>query len=134
MHYQDFGYEKYHDYLDGPEWQEIHDFFYKYCGPYKCLVCGQTRRLLLHKRSYEYLSMKELRRKYILRFIVIYKLKRLMCWLDQEHNGQVHFYDDGRRVPLLFDALSAREKIIVKRHKSIWRKILGLRPSSLFGR
>lgn len=132
MHYSQLGYKDYDEYLDGPEWEEIRRFFYENCGPYQCRICTQPRKLLLHKRSYEHLTMKSLRRKYIFKFLIVRRLKKLMCWLCFPHNGEIHFYDDGRRVPLQYEYLLRREQEIDRRHRSLWRKIRKMKPSDIF--
>lgn len=132
MNYRELGYSKYDDYLQGSEWTEIKDFFYKHCGPYQCRICRKSRLLLLHKRSYEFLTMDSLRKKYIFKVLIIRRLKKLMCWLCFPHNGEIHFYDNGTRVPLEYDFLLKRESQIEARYHSLWRKFLKLRPSDIF--
>ena len=131
MHYRKLGYSTYNEYLKGAEWSEIHQFFYQNCSPYRCRVCGKSRRLLLHKRSYEYLSMRSLRRKYIIKIIIVRAMRRLMCWLCRDCNRLIHFYDDGRRVPLEYSYLLRREKEIIKRQRSWLRKFIQVRPSDI---
>lgn len=132
MNYRELGYQYYDDYLAGPEWKEIHDFFYKFCGPYECRICRKPRQLLLHKRSYQFLTMKALRKKYIFKQLIIRVLKKLMCWLCKFHNGEIHFYDNGQRVPLEYAYLLRREREIDRRYHSLWRRFLKLRPSDFF--
>lgn len=133
MYYSDFGYKDYQEYLDGPEWEEIRVFFYENCGEYKCRVCGKRRRLVLHKRSYEYLGIKALRRHYFFTFLIIRKLRRLMVWLCFSCNREIHFYENGIRVPLIYDYLWRREQQVYKQHRSLWKKLLQLRPSDILG-
>lgn len=128
MHYTELGYDEYEDFINGPEWKELHDFFYKYCGPYLCGICGKNRNLNLHKRSYEHITMKTLRRKYLFRFLIVRYLKKYMVWLCKVHNGEIHFYDNGSRVPLSYQALLKREIQVRRKHKSIWRRFITSKP------
>jgi hypothetical protein len=124
MHYKDFGYSKYNDFLTGPEWQELHDYFYRNCGRYRCF-CGKYRFLKLHKRTYQHLTLGSLKRRFwYFKPLIVKWLKKHFVWLCSEHNGQVHFYDDGSRVPLNYQALLAREKEIKRRLWPWWKKLL----------
>lgn len=136
MHFSELGYQTYdgnEGYLGGHEWKQLHDFFYTFCGSYRCRVCHKKRGLVLHKRTYEVLSLRALRKKFFhIKPLMIRWLKRHFVWLCHEHNHQVHFYDDGTRVPLKYTALWKREQEVYRRHKSIWRKIRMLKPSMIF--
>jgi hypothetical protein len=110
MHYKDFGYTDYDDYLVGPEWKSIKQFYFQHCKKYECDICGTRERILLHKRSYKFLSLPELKRRYrgdstkILRYLHTY-----MVYLCQGCNRRVHFYGDGTRVPLEYRKLREQE-------------------------
>jgi hypothetical protein len=132
MHYSEFGYDNYDEYLNGKEWHEIKDFYYKHIKPYKCGICKQHIKLLLHKRNYAHLSLKSLRRKYVLNFLIVRYLRKNMVYLCHKHNSMIHFYDNGSRVPLVYKDLVAREQYIKWRENSWWTKFKRLKPSQVF--
>ncbi len=123
MYYSEFGYTDYGDYLVGPEWKAIKQFYYDNCKKYECDICGTRERILLHKRSYKFLSLPELKKRYrgdstkVLRFLHTY-----MTYLCQACNKKVHFYDDGTRVELEYRKLRERETKIRKRIAKVPRK------------
>ena len=116
MHYQELGYDEYDQYLVGPEWKEIKAFFYKHCKRYECDICGVRENLALHKRSYKFLTLPELKKQYkgdsskILRYLHTY-----IVYLCKGCNRKVHFYADGTKVPLEYRKLKQRETQ-VRRH------------------
>lgn len=131
MRYKDVGpYKQYQEYVEGPEWQEIKNFYYENCGEYKCAICPNHWRLVLHKRSYQFLTMKALRRRFVFKFLIVAYLKRNMVWLCFPHNGQVHF-KKGKRVPLDYKSLMKREDEV--RLQYHLQKIRQLRPSDILG-
>lgn len=131
MYYSDTGnYKNYQEWLDkSPEWEEIKNYFYKNCGPYRCGVCNGHWRLLLHKRSYEYLSLSRLKRRYwYIKPLVVWWLRKHMVWLCFPHNGEIHF-KNGEKLPLKYDILVWREREVKRAYKI--KKLLELRPSTL---
>jgi len=131
MHYSDLGYKHYQEYVDGPEWQEIKDYFFKHCGEYKCRICGRHWKLLLHKRSYEYLTMEKLRNRFIFKFFIVRYLKKYMTWLCFPDNDLVHFDDDGGRIELDYKKLWRREQQIYRRRNAWYNRLLRKRPSEI---
>ncbi len=130
MNYKDVGnYKNYQEYVEGKEWKEIKDFFYANCGQYKCGICPNHWRLVLHKRSYEFLTMKALYKRFWFKFLVVWYLKKYMVWLCFPHNGQVHF-KNGKPVPLEYETLLEREEEV--RWMYYRSRILKVRPSDLF--
>ncbi len=118
MYYSEPGYDEYDKYLAGPEWREIKTFYYKHCKRYECDICGVRERVLLHKRSYTFLALPELKRRYrgdsskILRYLHTY-----MVYLCSRCNKKVHFYADGTRVPLEYRKLREQEHKVRRRTK-----------------
>jgi hypothetical protein len=110
MYYSELGYDEYDDYLVGPEWREIKRFFYENRKQYACDICGAHQQIVLHKRSYKFLSLSELRKRYrgdrtkIMRYLHTY-----MVYLCRGCNKKVHFYPSGERVPLEYRKLKERE-------------------------
>jgi 5-methylcytosine-specific restriction endonuclease McrA len=110
MHYKDFGYDEYDQYLVGPEWRGLNQYFYENRDKYECGVCGERSGLVLHKRSYKFLSLGELKRKYrgdktkVMRYLHTY-----MVYLCRHCHRQVHFLPNGDRVPMQYRALKDRE-------------------------
>jgi 5-methylcytosine-specific restriction endonuclease McrA len=110
MHYKDFGYDEYDQYLVGPEWRGLNQYFYENRGKYECGVCGARQGLVLHKRSYKFLSLAELKKKYrgdttkIMRYLHTY-----MVYLCRTCHKRVHFLPNGDRTPLEYRALKDRE-------------------------
>jgi hypothetical protein len=111
MYYNELGYGDFDDYLVGPEGKTIKQFYYEHCKKYECDICGTRERILLHKRSYKFLSLPELKKRYkgdatkILRYLHTY-----MVYLCQGCNRRVHLYADGTRVPLEYRKLKDREQ------------------------
>jgi hypothetical protein len=111
MYYNELGYGDYDDYLVGPEWKAIKQFYFAHCNKYECDICGSRERILLHKRSYKFLSLPELKKRYrgdvtkILRYLHTY-----MVYLCTGCNRKVHFYGDGTRVPLEYRKLREQEQ------------------------
>src|SRR5262245_51577273 len=101
MYYSDLGYDEYEDYLMGPEWRAIKRYFYENRTSYTCDICGGHQGLVLHKRSYKFLSLPELKKRYrgdktkIMRYLHTY-----MVYLCRACNHLVHFYPNRERVPL----------------------------------
>lgn len=118
MHYSSLGYSSYSQYLNGNEWKKLHDFYYKHCGSYRCGICGIKTDLVLHKRSYEHLSLQSLRKKFWFNFLIAWYLKRLMSWLCHKCHKQVHFYKNGTKVPMVYNTLYRREKLLLWQHRS----------------
>src|SRR3954470_7457 len=118
MYYSELGYGDYDDYLVGPEWKAIKQFYFENRKKYQCDICGSRERILLHKRSYKFLSLPELKKRYrgdttkILRYLHTY-----MVYLCQGCNRKVHFYGDGTRVPLEYRKLKDREQQVRLRVK-----------------
>ena len=112
MIYKDLGYQEYNDYLEGEEWQEIKNYFYEHCGSYECRGCHVKQGLVLHKRSYRFLTLSAIKKRYIFPFWVKWYLKKYMVWLCHDCNKLVHFYSDGRRVDLDYKSLMKREKYV----------------------
>src|SRR5215213_8981785 len=125
MYYNELGYGDYDDYLVGPEWKAIKQFYFQHCKKYECDICGSQERILLHKRSYKFLSLPELKKRYrgdttkILRYLHTY-----MVYLCQGCNRKVHFYGDGTRVPLEYRKLRDREQQV----RRVVRKAPAARP------
>lgn len=132
MWYKELNYSHYQEYVNGPEWREIKDYFYEFCGEYKCRICGKKTGLLLHKRSYQYLTLDLIKQKYIFRFLIVRFLKKNMTWLCFPCNRLVHFDDNGEAVTLSFDTLWKREQQIYRRTNAWYYKFLRARPSSFF--
>jgi hypothetical protein len=120
MYYSDLGYPSYGSYLKGKEWADLHEFFYQKCGPYQCKLCGQAKELVLHKRSYQYLTLRKLYRRFLFTFAVKWYLRRKMIWLCHACHAQMHFYDDGERVPTEERSLKRREFFLRVRN-FLWR-------------
>jgi hypothetical protein len=40
MYYSELGYGDYDDYLVGPEWKAIKEFYFQYRRRYECDICG----------------------------------------------------------------------------------------------
>jgi 5-methylcytosine-specific restriction endonuclease McrA len=120
MHYKDFGYDEYDDYLVGPEWRGLKRYFYENRDSYTCTVCGTHQGLVLHKRSYKFLALVELKRKYrgdqtkIMRYLHTY-----MCYLCRGCNKKVHFYPNGERVPLEYRKLKDRELQVLRAARAL---------------
>jgi hypothetical protein len=119
MHYQDLGYDTYDDYLSGPEWKEIRNFFYSLSAKYRCRICHVRRDLLVHKRSYYYLqpeAFKSLAIKYV---------RRILVYLCPRCNRLVHYYNykKNQRVPLDHLFLIEREQAIFWRIDMIFRRL-----------
>lgn len=109
MYFTDLNYDNYDDYLKGREWEEIHEIFYQRGGPYKCRLCGVRKSLVLHKRSYYFLTQdffKKADKKW---------LNKVLVWLCVPCNKKVHFYNDKDRVPLDYLYLWDREQHLFKR-------------------
>lgn len=128
MYYHQLGYDTYSEYLEGEDWQKIHEFFYENIKPYKCRVCGKNRNLVLHKRTYERLTLDQFKRWFR---VDRRTLKHAMVWLCKSCNSRVHFYDNGTKVPLVYRDLMAREQVVYKRYHSIWNKIRHLHPHDI---
>jgi hypothetical protein len=132
MHYKELGYKDYGEFLAGPEWEQLHNYFYENCGPYRCGVCGVHRHLLLHKRTYDHLTLFSLKKRFFfVKPLIVRWLRKHFVWLCSNHNNLIHFYDNGARVPLEYNALVAREKVVINMHKSLWRRFIKLKPSEV---
>jgi hypothetical protein len=116
MYYTELGYDEYDQYLAGPEWKAIKNFYYGNCKKHECDICETRERILLHKRSYKFLTLPELKKRYrgdsskILRYLHTY-----MVYLCSSCNKKVHFYPDGSKVPLEYRKLRERETTVRKR-------------------
>lgn len=132
MYYSDLGYKHYQEYVNGPEWREVKDYFYEHCGEYICRICGKRQGLLLHKRSYEYLTMQKLRQKFWFKFRIVRYMKKYMVWLCFPCNNEVHFDDEGRKIVLDYAILWKREQLIYRRHNAWYYKLLRKKPSDFF--
>ena len=136
MYYSELGYDQYDDYLVGPEWREIKRFFYENRDVYACSICGTHQQIVLHKRSYKFLSLSELKKRYrgdrtkIMRYLHTY-----MVYLCRGCNKKVHFYPSGERVPLEYRKLKEREdqvrKRIMRAEKIVPAKRLGMKMDFL---
>jgi ribosomal protein S14 len=110
MHYKDFGYDEYDQYLVGPEWRGLNQYFYENRDKYECGICGTKQGLVLHKRSYKFLSLAELKKKYrgdkskIMRY-----LHTFMTYLCRQCHRRVHFLPNGERTPMEYRKLKDRE-------------------------
>ncbi len=126
MHYSELNYDSYDKYLQGPEWQEIHDIFFDRGGKYQCKICHSKEKLILHKRTYYSLRpefFKDMDDKWLRKFFV---------WLCIKHNTEIHFYNKEEKVPLDHLFLSERENEIYKRPLNRFRRVL--RDSVAFSR
>ncbi len=118
MYYTELGYDQYDLYLQGPEWKAIKSFYYEHRKRYECDICGARERVVLHKRSYKFLTLPELKKRYkgdstkILRYLHTY-----MTYLCSGCNKKVHFYSDGTRVPLEYRKLREQENLVRRRTK-----------------
>jgi len=110
MYYTELNYDEYDQYLVGPEWRGLNQYFYENRKSYECGICGARKHLVLHKRSYKFLSLAELKRKYrgdkgkIMRYLHTY-----MVYLCRTCHRQVHFLPSGERTPMQYRALKDRE-------------------------
>lgn len=115
MYFTELGYDQYDKYLVGPEWKAIKKYFYENRDKYECTICGTHQQLVLHKRSYKFLSLPELKKKYkndrtkIMRYLHTY-----MTYLCRPCNNRVHFYPSGERVPLEYRKLKDRELLVLR--------------------
>jgi hypothetical protein len=110
MYYSELGYDEYDDYLVGPEWREIKKFFYENRDVYACSICSTHQQIVLHKRSYKFLSLSELKKRYLGdRTKIMRYLHTYMIYLCRGCNRKVHFYPSGERVPLEYRKLKERE-------------------------
>lgn len=133
MWYKDLNYNHYQEYVNGPEWREIKDYYYENCGVYECRIDKKKRGLLLHKRSYQYLTLDSIKERYIFKYFIKRYLKKNMVWLCFPCNREVHFDDEGKTIELTYSALWKREQLIYRRHNAWYYKLLRARPSSFFG-
>lgn len=114
MYYKELNYDTYDEYLNGNEWKEIRDIFYLSGVKYRCTICFARKKLLVHKRSYYYLTPKFFRiiartNKKLLTKILSYKCSR--C------NSLCHFYDKQKKKPVELDYLFLWER----EKKIYWR-------------
>ena len=116
MYFKDLGYDSYDEYLNGVEWGQIRDIFYKNSGKYRCRICHAKKQLIVHKRTYYYLQpefFKQMDKAW---------LNKILVYLCDKHNREVHFYDRRQKVPLDYLFLAEREHEIYKRPINVfWR-------------
>jgi len=123
MYFSSYGYDIYEDYLMGAEWSAIKNWYFKNTKKYECDICTGHDHIVLHKRSYKFLSLVELRKRYsrdntkMLRYLHTY-----MVYLCRGCNRNVHFYPTGKKVPLEYRKLLDREKIVRKHTKKVVSK------------
>lgn len=118
MHYTELGYSEYGDFLVGKEWKAMSQYFYENRSAYACNICGARQGLVLHKRSYKFLSLAELKRKYrndkskVMRYLHSY-----LVYLCRTCHNRVHFLPNGERVALEYRVLKDRELALKKSAK-----------------
>lgn len=131
MYFYDLGYKSYEEYLKGPEWRVIKEYFYQeHRTRYECRICLERQGLRPHHRSYYCLTPIE--------FMKLPKKIRnmMLVYLCQRCNDKVHFYRDGTKVPLDYMFLWDREEEVynhwyfyfMRLFKRIWRFIVSLNP------
>lgn len=107
-------------FLVGKHWKELSAYFYENRTSYECNICGTRQDLVLHKRSYKFLSLPELKKKYrgdtskIMRFLHSY-----MTYLCRTCHRKVHFMGDGSKVQLEYRKLKDRELKLKKHTKKL---------------
>lgn len=109
MHYQELQYDSYDEYLNGIEWKKIKNIFYYSGVPYRCRICHTRKKLLVHKRSYAYLtpySFLLLRKKREKMFF------KILVYLCHPCNEKVHFTKTHEKVPLDYLFLWEQEQSI----------------------
>ena len=83
---------QYNEYLKSDHWQKLRKLaWYKF--PHKCSICGTKDDLVLHHRTYKDLGHESLNQITII------------C---QTHHTAIH-YENGQKVPLLYNILYGRE-------------------------
>lgn len=117
MKYQELGYDTYDEYINSEEWRSIHDYIYRLkLFSYHCRICRKKKALLLHKRSYAYLTLQTVRN------LSKRKLKQIFVWLCHDCNTLIHFYTKTKKVPLCYLFLSERERLVwLRPDKAIMR-------------
>lgn len=113
MYFYELGYASYEEYLQSRHWEKLKEQRIKNKNA-KCYICGSKTWLLLHHRTYEHLGREK---------------KGELVVLCTRCNKLVHFYDNGKRVPLTYKALLAREKEIWRRKNGYLGPIGKLRAS-----
>ena len=113
MYFSDLGYASYDEYLQSRHWAKLKEQRIKNKNA-KCHICGSKAWLLLHHRTYENLGREK---------------KQDLVVLCTRCNKLIHFYDNGMRVPLTYEALTKREKEIWHRKNGYLGSIGKLRPS-----
>lgn len=125
MYYSELQYDSYDEYLDGQQWQEIKALYYHSGVLYRCRICHKRRGLLLHKRSYAYLTPE----KYL--NMKDKMIRKILVYLCHRCNELIHFYKKGDKVPLDYLFLYEREQeiyyrwqfFVIRFFRDIWQVI-----------
>jgi len=136
MYYHELNYDEYDAYLVGPEWRGLNQFFYDNRTIYECNICGVREGLVLHKRSYKFLSLEALKKQYrgdnskIMRY-----LHTFMSYLCRACHRKVHYLPNGTKTTMQYKCLREREmqlKKAVKRTGTKAQKFVKGKPTSQY--